>query len=404
MHPLLSINAYSVLSYLTHDEPEKRTRCKIGWGLGLSVRELLQSLDELISHGLIRFEEDWQVYNLTSAGREWLQQASRQGDNIHIEGSVAAGAVIGSGCVSVDGNIVGGSFLGVGPYKVSDVKPLEVASSTEKVRIRLSIEGDISEFDKSTLVAAISGMCGVESEQVDILMVEAGSISVEVEMPVKAAELLYELAIQEPGVMLRIVEARYGCIAPEELALSIERAVELNLIELEEAQEILEEFGFTLVSLPDSGRYRAQYLREREKDGLWPQGDIFEALKEWVRNYHLAFHFSTSSNEAIVRVLLGQKLVHVQYALSPEKGEYQYGAALGRILPADESKITAKLSRTPMLGITWIVRDGKFAVFGYQQGLKGLSRKELKARFIEDAARLLSFWNELGPDLQALLK
>lgn len=109
----LSSIARLVLEHLhTERDPSNRVPGSFRVSLGLSQSDLQDALNELTRHRLITEHEDgW--FNVTRAGREWLAQDQSRGD-IHIEGNVGPGAVVGHGG-SVQAEIIAGQNVAIPP-------------------------------------------------------------------------------------------------------------------------------------------------------------------------------------------------------------------------------------------------------------------------------------------------
>ncbi|MBN1963563.1 MAG: toll/interleukin-1 receptor domain-containing protein, partial [Anaerolineae bacterium] len=90
----------------------------------------------------------------------------------------------------------------IGPYPVLGVAvPQVMADDSASARIRLLLNGDVAGFEAEALVAGLSAMLDVPPELVRVLHVRAGSVQVEVLLPLGAANELYEWAA-ELGLLL----------------------------------------------------------------------------------------------------------------------------------------------------------------------------------------------------------
>ena len=93
----LTASARRVLRHLDEEKtPTSRLPAVIGMAVGLRQDALQRAVDELVAQHLIEQHiGGW--YDLTDAGREWLEEARQQGDTIIVGGDVGAGAAVGSG-------------------------------------------------------------------------------------------------------------------------------------------------------------------------------------------------------------------------------------------------------------------------------------------------------------------
>lgn len=87
--------------------------------------------------------------------------------------------------------------LSIGPYHAYDITQISQGRDehqSDRKRVQIFIEGDVATFDKETLVNALSGMLGISKREINILQIIAGSVIIDLEIPIPAANILLALA------------------------------------------------------------------------------------------------------------------------------------------------------------------------------------------------------------------
>ncbi|MBN1563818.1 MAG: HEAT repeat domain-containing protein [Anaerolineae bacterium] len=82
--------------------------------------------------------------------------------------------------------------LPLGPYTVLRITPPNAEMAAEKMgRIELQLAGRIAEFDPRQLIKLLSDYLELTPDQITVLRVTAGSVWVEIELPINSAKKLY---------------------------------------------------------------------------------------------------------------------------------------------------------------------------------------------------------------------
>ena len=123
-------------------------------------------------------------------------------------------------------------------------------------------------------------------------------------------------------------------------------------------------------------------------------------FEQFTKDKQLSSRVDNDGQGAELIVPVGGKSIRVTYHFDPSEDSYEFGAALGKVNPSRRKDTALRImsrggSRTaPTRGITERIIENKFVILGSRDGLKDLSDASVERRFMDNVARIATYFNQ----------